>query len=44
MPDIIVHMPELAAEYGVRAGHDADDAAVKLKYPNLKYIKLIQKI
>lgn len=39
MPDIIVHMPELAAEYGVRAGHDADDAAVKLKYPNLKYIK-----
>ena len=39
IPDIIVHSTDLATEYGVRVGKDPEDAAIKLKYPNLKYVK-----
>lgn len=39
IPDIIVHSDDLASEYGVKVGKDPEDAAIKLKYPNLKYVK-----
>jgi hypothetical protein len=39
IPDLLGFAGPLQTEYGVTNGKDADDAAIKLRFPNLKYVR-----
>ena len=39
IPDLLGFAGPLKTEYGVTNGKDADDAAIKLRFPNLKYVR-----
>ena len=39
IPDLLGFAGPLKTEYGVTTGKDAEDAAIKLRFPNLKYVR-----
>ena len=39
IPDLLGFAGPLKTEYGVTEGKDAEDAAIKLRFPNLKYVR-----